>query len=359
MTCFNSTFVRRALTGAGILAAAVLTPAQRVRAATPADTVKACYVNGSGTMYRIKALNAPLACTRYEHTPMQWPDGKGDDYARYLLVDGARTSKRGFAVIGGGAPALIPASGGGVRMMWFAPRAAFRAGSVISTEWDEDNIGWGSVAMGVYPRAKGKGAVALGWNVSAKGARSVAIGSDAYAVHDGSVVIGAGTGGSGSKVENQFVVRAQHICFCPAEVKATPGRYIETDTGAYLSTGGTWTNSSDVNRKHLFQPVNAEQLLDKVGALPIQSWSYKADTASVRHIGPTAQDFHAAFGLGDTDKAIATVDADGVSLAAIQALAFRNGAQGARIEQLERANAQLMNALADLTGRVASLEAAR
>jgi hypothetical protein len=40
----------------------------------------------------------------------------------------------------------------------------------------------------------------------------------------------------------------------------------------------------------------------------------------VRHLGPTAQDFYEVFGLGDDDKYISTVDADGVALAAIQAL---------------------------------------
>jgi len=35
----------------------------------------------------------------------------------------------------------------------------------------------------------------------------------------------------------------------------------------------------------------------------------------VLHLGPVAQDFHAAFGLGADDKHIATVDADGVALA--------------------------------------------
>ena len=46
----------------------------------------------------------------------------------------------------------------------------------------------------------------------------------------------------------------------------------------------------------------------------------KAQSPSVRHVGPMAQDFHAAFGLGGDDKHINTVDADGVALAAIQGL---------------------------------------
>ncbi len=37
-------------------------------------------------------------------------------------------------------------------------------------------------------------------------------------------------------------------------------------------------------------------------------------------MGPMAQDFHAAFGLGVSDKLIDTIDPDGVALAAIQGL---------------------------------------
>ncbi len=37
-------------------------------------------------------------------------------------------------------------------------------------------------------------------------------------------------------------------------------------------------------------------------------------------MGPMAQDLYAAFGLGDSDKSICTIDADGVALAAIQGL---------------------------------------
>lgn len=38
------------------------------------------------------------------------------------------------------------------------------------------------------------------------------------------------------------------------------------------------------------------------------------------HIRPVAQDFYAAFGVGEDPRRISTVDADGVALAAIQAL---------------------------------------
>ena len=73
----------------------------------------------------------------------------------------------------------------------------------------------------------------------------------------------------------------------------------------------------------------------------MSTWSYTTDDPSVRHLGPMAQDFHAAFGLGSTDRAYDPIDAHGVAFASIQALYDMVKAQDARIERLERDNAQL------------------
>jgi hypothetical protein len=81
----------------------------------------------------------------------------------------------------------------------------------------------------------------------------------------------------------------------------------------------SFTPTSDRNAKRDFAPVDSREILEKVAHLPIQTWVFKED-ALVPHIGPMAQDFHAAFGVGPDDKHIATVDADGVALAAIQGL---------------------------------------
>ena len=98
------------------------------------------------------------------------------------------------------------------------------------------------------------------------------------------------------------------------------GTTIGTWTGGFLSDSGVWTNNSDAARKTDFEPIDAREVLDHVASMPIKRWRYDVDDASVRHIGPTAQDFHAAFALGPDDKHIGTVDADGVALAAIQGL---------------------------------------
>ena len=63
----------------------------------------------------------------------------------------------------------------------------------------------------------------------------------------------------------------------------------------------------------------AQAVLAKVAQLPIEEWSYKSEEGQ-RHLGPVAQDFYAAFGLGADDKHITTVDEGGVALAAIKGL---------------------------------------
>jgi hypothetical protein len=72
-------------------------------------------------------------------------------------------------------------------------------------------------------------------------------------------------------------------------------------------------------------------VLAKVAALPITQWSFK-EFPGARHLGPMAQDCHAAFGVGLDDKHIATVDADGVALAAIQGLNEKVEDRGQRTE---------------------------
>ena len=80
----------------------------------------------------------------------------------------------------------------------------------------------------------------------------------------------------------------------------------------------SFNTTSDRNAKTDFADLDAREILEQVAHLPIQTWRFKGD--AVRHVGPTAQDFYAAFETGASDKTITTVDADGVALAAIQGL---------------------------------------
>lgn len=102
-----------------------------------------------------------------------------------------------------------------------------------------------------------------------------------------------------------------------------PGHPLDMADHAY-EDHGVWTNASDRNLKAGFAPVDGADLLVRLNAVPMSKWRYKSERESIRHIGPMAQDFYAAFGLGSDDKHITTVDEGGVALAAVQALYREN-----------------------------------
>ena len=113
--------------------------------------------------------------------------------------------------------------------------------------------------------------------------------------------------------------------------------------------GGSWSSISDRNKKENFEDVDAQSLLEKVAAMPMTTWNYKSQDESIRHMGPMAQDFKAAFGVGEDDKHISTVDADGVALAAIQALYDR-------VKALESENAELKVTNSEMGARLDRIE---
>ena len=71
------------------------------------------------------------------------------------------------------------------------------------------------------------------------------------------------------------------------------------------------------------------ETLEAVKSLPVSFWNYKND--DVRHIGPMAETFQEATGLGD-GMTIDFIDAFGVLLAAVRGLA-------SQVEELQHAAA--------------------
>jgi trimeric autotransporter adhesin len=100
-----------------------------------------------------------------------------------------------------------------------------------------------------------------------------------------------------------------------------------------------------------FKP--AELVLSKLRAMPIERWRFRG-APGVTHIGPVAQDFYEAFGLGTSDTTIGHMDVSGISLRAIQALEARTREQN---DALVRENEILKAELAVLRGRLSQLEA--
>jgi hypothetical protein len=137
-----------------------------------------------------------------------------------------------------------------------------------------------------------------------------------------------------------------------------PNTTIGTWTGAFLSDGGTWTNSSDRDSKVEITSVDSASILAKVASLPISTWRYKVEQGQI-HLGPMAQDFRAAFGLGADEKHIATIDADGVALAAIQALYLADRKRDAEDRRRDDEGRKKDERIQALTRRLEALELPR
>ena len=75
------------------------------------------------------------------------------------------------------------------------------------------------------------------------------------------------------------------------------------------SPSGSWTAVSDRAAKENVEPVDVQAVLEKVAQLPLTTWNYKEQSDSIRHMGPMAQDFFAAFELGLGETTIDTIDA--------------------------------------------------
>ncbi len=126
-------------------------------------------------------------------------------------------------------------------------------------------------------------------------------------------------------------------------------------SGVTMPAGsGAWNSLSDRRLKTAIAAIDPVAILERLLATPITTWSYRAQGNEVRHIGPMAQDFAAAFGLGENDTTISTVDADGVALAAIQGLHAKLESENA---ELRAANAAMQAKMEALMTRMAELEA--
>ena len=363
-----------------------------------AQQISACYTNKNGTMYRVGTTNTPSTCTNSSHTLETW--GSKLDANGVLTLGNAN----GLVAAGTLGQGNSPATGAGTRMTWFPAKAAFRAGTVSYTQWDLSNTGIASFAAGNDAKASGdystafgsvvnasgnnafvagsqstasgSGAAALGLNNDASGSRaialgeantasgfqSVAIGAGNTAAGDGSVVLGSNAKAT-SAAAGAFVFADRSGSWVDLLTNTTPNSFLVRAIGGVTFTvangatcsipsgGGQWACSSSRLLKTGFADLDGEEVLAKIRALPVESWSYTAEGA-VRHIGPMAQDFRAAFGLGSDDTTIGVLDAAGVSLAGVKALE-------ARTKQLQAENAALRSALDELTARVAALQGLR
>jgi len=325
-------------------------------------------------------------------------------------------SAGGFVALGQIGYGIIPATGAGWRMMWYPSKTAFRAGYAdAGGQFDDANIGYYSwaggalnIAAGIYSFAMGNqntveasaqcgialgsgnkvwgsGAnigtcgIALGLNNQVLDHAGVAIGQNAYSDGDAAVALGYRTtadadysqafgyrastnGHTGAKVfgdasttdsieavaNNEFAVRAAGGFRFRSNATLTNGCNI-------AAGGASIVCASSRTIKENFKLVDSEDILQKMRTVPVNYWNIIEEKDKPPHLGPFAEDFFAAFKLGNTDKAIGHQDIDGVNFAAIKGLDERSSKQAARIEKLENENVELRRRLDQLEAMLKQL----
>lgn len=205
------------------------------------------------------------------------------------------------------------------------------AGSTTGTSADATGV-YGQGNVGVRGRSNGSAGFGVrGENTNTSG---------------GVGVYGSTAAASGRSIVALGSVFIENRTAQGSATSGTDGLIVWSDSGASgFNASGALFTPSDRNSKTDFTPVDTRSVLERVAAMPVTTWRYKNDPTT-RYMGPTAQDFHGAFGLGDKDTVIHSVNADGVALAAIQ------GLNAKLTDELARRDA----AVAALEARVAALE---
>jgi hypothetical protein len=365
------------------------------------------------------ALGAALAATLLSAPAFAQSDillrlRSGSPAGDRLRVDSAG----GFVALGTIGYGIIPASGAGWRMMWHPQKVAFRAGYAdAGGQFDEGNIGyysWAggalSTAAGTYSFAMGNqntveasaqcgmalgsgnkvwgsggniatcglafglnndvldhAGVAIGQNNWSDGDAAVAIGYTSTADADYSMAFGyrASTNGhTGAKVFSDASIAdsMQAVANNEFAVRAAGGYRFRSNatqtTGCNLPAGsGVFSCSSSRLLKDHFAAVDGEDVLSRIRSIPVNTWSYTAEGAQVKHMGPFAEDFRAAFGLGTDDTSIGLLDIDGVNFAGVKALDERTRELQSQVDAQARQIEQLRADKAALEARLERLEA--
>jgi len=330
-----------------------------------------------------------------------------------LHVDVGTSTTKGVLVTGtfNFFSSTVPDLGAGTRLMFYPGKAAFRAGSVDGTQWNNANVGNFSTAMGNSTIASDYYSTAMGYNTTASGISSTAMGSSTTASGYYSTAMGINTTASGtySTAMGNFTTASGFLSTAMGygvNTNNQQGAFAIGDSdpnnegityhgvsdqfvarfwnGYYLMTSGNttrfgvqighngnaWLSICDKNRKENFEQLNGEEVLQKLSKIKFTSWNYKQQDPKIyRHYGITAQDFYNAFGkdkygtIGN-DTTVNPIDMIGIDMAAIQALEKRTAdlkvegeRQRAEAEKLKSENDKLKKEVAGLNKKFTDVDA--
>ncbi|NIM96409.1 MAG: hypothetical protein GTO18_22140 [Anaerolineales bacterium] len=257
------------------------------------------------------------------------------DYSSTVSGGDFNTASEEWATIGGGGDNTAAASGamvGGGRL-----NSATGGGTTIGGGFQNNaSAPYSTVGGGTENSASGMYAsIPGGYKNSAAGHSSFAAGRNAKANANGCFVWGDYHNFDLTcENTNRWLARASGGVFFYTNYSLSQGVFLAPN-------GNAWNSFSDRATKENFTPVDRLTLLENLAAMPIQEYNLKGQNPSIRHFGPVAQDFNAAFGYGESETAINMEDADGVAMAAIQGLYQLVQEKDAQIETLQQQNSDL------------------
>jgi hypothetical protein len=360
-------------------------------------TITATNINGSGSTANVAKLDAANTFNNVSGITVQGPGPVSDTVPATGTIVPSGAGTRMVFIPGFSAFRVGSVSGDqwdsikiGLWSTAMGNNTTASGGSSTAFGWSTTASGASSTAMGGRSTASGHYSTAIGSHNTASDYGSTAMGTDTIASGHSSTALGYATEASGNfSTAMGFSSTASGVSTTAMGDNTSAPSYAETALGCFNTTytprassnweagdrllvvgngtsdtarsdafiiykngnatlKGTLTQLSDRNAKTDIVAVDTASILAGVAALPISTWKYKTDNAT--HLGPMAQDFAAAFHLGDTDTGIASVDADGVALASIQELKKQ-------LDAVKADNANKDARLAALEARLAALEA--
>jgi Chaperone of endosialidase len=213
---------------------------------------------------------------------------------------------------------------------------------------------YATVGGGISNTASAQGAtVPGGIGNRATGPGSFAAGTDAVAPGFGTFVWAdwhpdfdfLSSTSSSFNVRSTGGVRFVSACDCGSGGTGNPTAGVKLSPG-----GGSWSSLSDRRLKEDLHSVNLRWVLRRVARMRVSTWRYTAQDPSIRHMGPMAQDFFRAFHLGESDRYIDGIDAEGVALAAIKGI-YRELMSTRGVIEHQRAEIRSLRARLDRQGR--------
>ncbi len=232
---------------------------------------------------------------------------------------------------------------------------AVGAYALYFSSYSQNNTGVGYYSL--HSSTTGQNNTSLGYNAGSNiktGSGNIFIGYNTNCGTGGAITNSTAIGNDVTiTANNSFVLGSADITSWGFGVAAGTravkvGTTAANGNGAYLTAGGTWTNTSARSKKEDFQIQDINSILEKINRLEVTKWKYKG-TGNEYHYGPMADDFHRLFSVGD-DSSTSDMDKTGVLFLGMQQLIKLNNDKDSIIQQQD-------DKISTLESRLTNLEA--